>query len=99
MTAPELKDREDDPMKTLSGTAVQPATAKEVVEDDAFCAKLVDRALLHGPNPRRKEFSLLMGVIRDFLRGFRALHFVGPNPINRRKKATSRQKAGQSVSC
>jgi len=78
MTAPELKDREDDPMKTLSGTTVQPATAKEVIEDDAFCAKLVDRALLHGPNPRRKEFSLLMGVIRDFLRGFRALHFVGP---------------------
>jgi uncharacterized protein (TIGR00730 family) len=78
MTAPELKDREDDPMKTLSGTAVQPATAKEVVEDDAFCAKQVDRALLHGPNPRRKEFSLLMGVIRDFLRGFRTLHFVGP---------------------
>ncbi|MFN9944436.1 MAG: LOG family protein, partial [bacterium] len=33
---------------------------------------------MHGPNPRRKEFSLLRGVIRDFLRGFRALHFVGP---------------------
>lgn len=65
-------------MKTLSGTEVQPATAKELCEDDEFCRKLVDRALLHGPNPRRKEFSLLMGVIADFLRGFRALHFVGP---------------------
>ncbi|MBE7496952.1 MAG: TIGR00730 family Rossman fold protein [Verrucomicrobiaceae bacterium] len=39
---------------------------------------MVDRELLHGPNTRRREFSLLMGVVWDFLKGFRQLHFVGP---------------------
>ncbi len=37
-----------------------------------------DIAMLQGPHSRRKEFWLLMRTIRDFLRGFRGLHFVGP---------------------
>ena len=37
-----------------------------------------ERALLAGPRPRTSEFATLLGVVRDFLRGFRALHFVGP---------------------
>src|SRR6185436_13926665 len=37
-----------------------------------------ERALLAGPRPRTSEFATLIGVVRDFLRGFRALHFVGP---------------------
>ena len=30
-------------------------------------ARMVDRYLLHGPNPRLREFSLLIGVVRDFI--------------------------------
>src|SRR5262245_42661030 len=37
-----------------------------------------ERALLAGPRPRTSEFATLLGVVRDFLRGFRTLHFVGP---------------------
>lgn len=78
MKHPDLLDREEEPSTSLTGTTVTPATPKEVCDDDAFCSQLVDRVLLRGPNPRRREFSLLMGVVRDFLKGFRTLHFVGP---------------------
>jgi uncharacterized protein (TIGR00730 family) len=78
MKHPDLRDREEEPSTSLTGTTVTPATPKEVRDDEAFTSQLVDRVLLRGPNPRRREFSLLMGVVRDFLKGFRTLHFVGP---------------------
>ncbi|MFN8060277.1 MAG: TIGR00730 family Rossman fold protein [Vicinamibacterales bacterium] len=37
-----------------------------------------DRILLEGPHSRTREFFLVVRVMRDFIRGFRALHFVGP---------------------
>src|SRR5258707_14577707 len=37
-----------------------------------------DEIFLAGPRPRLDEFLTLLGVVRDFLRGFRVLHFVGP---------------------
>jgi uncharacterized protein (TIGR00730 family) len=37
-----------------------------------------DRVLLEGPQSRTREALLLMRALRDFVRGFRALHFVGP---------------------
>jgi uncharacterized protein (TIGR00730 family) len=37
-----------------------------------------DRILLEGPHSRRKEFWLVVRTLRDFLAGFRTLHFVGP---------------------
>ena len=37
-----------------------------------------DRVLLEGPQSRRTEIILLIRAMRDFVRGFRALHFVGP---------------------
>jgi uncharacterized protein (TIGR00730 family) len=37
-----------------------------------------DRYLLSGPNPRFTEVVLVLRAFRDFLRGFRLLHFVGP---------------------
>jgi uncharacterized protein (TIGR00730 family) len=40
--------------------------------------RLVDRVLLEGPHSRRRELSLVLRTIRDFIRGFRVLHFVGP---------------------
>jgi uncharacterized protein (TIGR00730 family) len=37
-----------------------------------------DEIFLEGPRSRFEEFFTLLRVMRDFLRGFRALHFVGP---------------------
>jgi uncharacterized protein (TIGR00730 family) len=37
-----------------------------------------DRVLLSGPQSRAAEFLMLGRAMRDFLRGFRVLHFVGP---------------------
>jgi uncharacterized protein (TIGR00730 family) len=37
-----------------------------------------DEIFLEGPKSRLDEFITLLRVMRDFLRGFRVLHFVGP---------------------
>jgi uncharacterized protein (TIGR00725 family) len=37
-----------------------------------------DEIFLEGPRSRFEEFITLLQVMRDFLRGFRTLHFVGP---------------------
>jgi uncharacterized protein (TIGR00730 family) len=37
-----------------------------------------DHVLLEGPHSRLQEVALLWRAVRDFIRGFRALHFVGP---------------------
>lgn len=37
-----------------------------------------DRVLLSGPHSRVEEFLMLARAMRDFLRGIRVLHFVGP---------------------
>lgn len=37
-----------------------------------------DRRMLEGPRSRTHEFFTLLRVVRDFVRGFRVLHFVGP---------------------
>jgi hypothetical protein len=39
---------------------------------------LADEILLEEPRTRIREFITLIRVMRDFIRGFRALHFVGP---------------------
>ena len=33
---------------------------------------------MEGPNPRRHELLMVFRIMRELLRGFRALHFVGP---------------------
>src|SRR6266498_5610869 len=48
-------------------------------KDKAICGcEASDRYLLEGPRSRTSEFVQLLRVMRDFLRGFRVLHFVGP---------------------
>jgi uncharacterized protein (TIGR00730 family) len=37
-----------------------------------------DRVLLEGPHSRRKDLWLVLRTVRDFITGFRTLHFVGP---------------------
>jgi hypothetical protein len=41
-------------------------------------AERADEIFLEGPRSRFDEFITLLRVMRDFLRGFRVLHFVGP---------------------
>jgi uncharacterized protein (TIGR00730 family) len=62
-------------MPVVPEKAISPAEKRA---EEAFTTQLVDRAMLSGPLSRLKELSLLVGVFRDFVRGLRALHFVGP---------------------
>ena len=51
------------------------AAANSTLTTPPECA---DEIFLEGPRTRLAEFFTLLRVMRDFLRGFRALHFVGP---------------------
>jgi hypothetical protein len=66
-----------DPFRA-SAIPSRPVSSAEVREEEMFCAQLEDRALLSGPNARLRDLRLVINVLRDFIRGFRALHFVGP---------------------
>ena len=44
----------------------------------AVSSERADEIFLEGPRSRFAEFFTLLRVMRDFLRGFRTLHFVGP---------------------
>jgi uncharacterized protein (TIGR00730 family) len=44
----------------------------------SFRPKKSDVALLEGPHSRLKELRIVVRALRDFIRGFRALHFAGP---------------------
>ena len=60
---------EDDPViETLSKASSGPTSSSEPP----------DEIFLEGPRSRFAEFFTLLKVMRDFLRGFRTLHFVGP---------------------
>ena len=80
MPAPTLLDREPEPGTVASSgpAPVTPVTTAEIRADEQFCNKLEDRALLSGPNRRLRDLQLLYSVAKDFMLGFRALHFVGP---------------------
>jgi uncharacterized protein (TIGR00730 family) len=52
----------------------QPATPPS----SATLPPVADRYLLAGPQSRTGEALTLFSVVRDFLRGLRGLHFVGP---------------------
>lgn len=74
-------DRTDRPAPpTLTSPS---ATAAPVLEPDPGASKPApggssDRVLLSGPNSRLQEMLLVIRALRDFIRGFRVLHFVGP---------------------
>ena len=58
-------------MKNPPGTEPGPAPSPAPPGSDDFF-------LLEGPQSRTRELLLLLRAGRDFLRGFRTLHFVGP---------------------
>jgi|UniRef100_UPI003783C05E uncharacterized protein (TIGR00730 family) len=78
MPAPTLLDREPEPGTAMTSAPVTHVTPAEVRADEQFCSKLEDRALLSGPNRRLRDLQLLWSVAKDFMTGFRGLHFVGP---------------------
>ncbi len=43
-----------------------------------FSKKIQDKFFIEGPHTRTSELWQILKVMRDFLRGFRTLHFVGP---------------------
>ena len=53
-------------------------TAAVNAQAPACACSEADRRMLEGPRSRTSEFVQLLRVMRDFLRGFRVLHFVGP---------------------
>src|SRR5215470_17474577 len=59
--------------ETQTHSAPESATAAVVAPPER-----ADEIFLEGPNSRFAEFCTLLRVMRDFLRGYRALHFVGP---------------------
>ena len=38
----------------------------------------IDRVMLEGPHSRSRELWMVVRALRDFITGFRVLHFVGP---------------------
>lgn len=82
MPAPTLLDREPEPGTVITSASapgpVTQVTPAEIHADEQFCSKLEDRALLSGPNRRLRDLQLLYSVAKDFILGFRSLHFVGP---------------------
>jgi hypothetical protein len=57
-----------------NSTSVEPPT---LANSDA-ATSLADYHLLEGPHSRASELATLVRVFMDYLRGMRALHFVGP---------------------
>src|SRR6201997_2837308 len=57
------------PMQPAPDSAVAAVVAPRERADEIF---------LEGPRTRFAEFCTLLKVMRDFIRGFRVLHFVGP---------------------
>ncbi|TWU12197.1 LOG family protein ORF6 in fasciation locus [Symmachiella macrocystis] len=53
----------------MSKQTAIPTSPKDVGED---------RVLLAGPRSRTSEFFRVLRIVREFIRGFRALHFLGP---------------------
>ncbi len=51
---------------------------ESVGSDLTASSERADEIFLEGPRSRLAEFFTLLRVMRDFLRGFRVLHFVGP---------------------
>jgi uncharacterized protein (TIGR00730 family) len=54
------------------------ADMSEAIVDGDVTETQTDRYFLEGPHSRRRELLLLLRAGRDFIRGFRGLHFVGP---------------------
>ncbi len=70
------------PSNPVSGNNDEANTSLAKSADQRLAAtaspERADEIFLQGPKSRLDEFITLLRVMRDFLRGFRVLHFVGP---------------------
>jgi len=65
-------------MGTTGTRKTRPGVAGVPVNPDEPGHGRDDRLLLEGPHSRLRELQMLWRAGRDFLRGFRTLHFIGP---------------------
>ncbi|MES2594580.1 MAG: TIGR00730 family Rossman fold protein [Verrucomicrobiota bacterium] len=76
---PPLQRKEKEELSgTLPPLESQKPTPEEQREEKIFSSQLIDRSLLRGPNRRLEELRQVFSVAWEFIKGFRALHFVGP---------------------
>ncbi|WP_461784726.1 LOG family protein [Prosthecobacter sp.] len=78
MQSPTLFDREPESGSAMTNAPATHVSPAEIRADEQFRSQLEDRALLSGPNRRLRDLQLLWSVAKDFMTGFRGLHFVGP---------------------
>ena len=64
-------------MKTANAQRRLDEQCTDCAKSGCGCGE-ADRQMLEGPRSRTREFVTLLRVMRDFVRGFRVLHFVGP---------------------
>ena len=55
-----------------------PETGKAIETEDRAQRSQSERYFLEGPHTRKTELWMLLRIMREFIRGFRVLHFVGP---------------------
>jgi len=77
-TTPLLEKNQDTNTGPMPAVEIKPTTPEERREEELYIRQLVDRTMLHGPNRRFQELAQIFGVAKEFIIGFRALHFVGP---------------------
>src|SRR5690242_1265350 len=70
-----IEDKEHPSLASGSTLDLLPTSAPIT---DTYHAAPEERYFLEGPKSRRSEFLMTLHIMRDFLRGFRVLHFVGP---------------------
>ncbi len=58
--------------------ALHPATKSKSVSKKDIVALQREKGFLEGPHSRTGEFMTILRVLKDFIHGFRGLHFVGP---------------------
>jgi uncharacterized protein (TIGR00730 family) len=62
-------------MTGMASTSPDKGTSEQI---QAAVPEPEERFFLEGPRTRRREFLSVLAIMREFIRGFRALHFVGP---------------------
>ena len=51
---------------------------KQVLKEEIVKNANEERIFLEGPQSRKRDFLFVIKVLSEFIKGFRALHFVGP---------------------
>ncbi|MEZ6046092.1 MAG: TIGR00730 family Rossman fold protein [Planctomycetaceae bacterium] len=52
--------------------------SEKITPEEIASRPMADRTFLEGPRSRTGEFFRVMRIVKEFIRGFRALHFLGP---------------------